>query len=396
MVEEAKLLLELIEEKNDSRTTDYETQCKRLMINFQKLIGMFQCYMYTYTRYGRRHQHGYISGTIYNSFHETSELYDYGNPSWRTSKNRANFCSQPFCNRTLAHPPVYRRYEDMDIDICYFHHDLLKYECDCSPVNKDASLEDKIKIQQNISQQFIAREKVKNNNFYFFAMKCTIWWKCLINRWGDTKIYLDDGSKTQAWINFNVNYDPVIKDKILIHTIPNRLNTCIKKNNTCLCQICIIDTLFCHCTSCVRKEFLFKNYPSIQCVHLKIWEKKIVEFLSNLKNICCCQLHFCLYNNNVCYCRKCTFRIEGCVCIRCMAFDVIEEKSECKHKHCQESEKCREEIVSNWLDFSYHELFKKFYPTESDSTTVSLYSLHDLQKNEVKLDLLSRLHMRHV
>ena len=136
----------------------------------------------------------------------------------------------------------------------------------------------------------------------------------------------------------------------------------------CLCQLCILDTLICHCQLCVKNEFLFKNYPSNQCIYLKQWNKHLLNFINSemlaFSNVCCCRLHNCLFNFTPCYCTKCSFKIAGCVCIRCSAYSVTEDIT-CKHLPTKD--KCKEEIVSNWLNHIYNELFKKFYPNYSDN-----------------------------
>ena len=240
-------------------------------------------------------------------------------------------CSEQWCDRVKAHPPVYKI---------------------TTPIYSELKLRFDIKKQK---QMFIQKINLEVNSDYFssFNDKCVLWWNLIKinNKLETTKIYYEN-NKSET------------DHQKLLYKINNNIGLTIVKNNTCLCQICILDTLPCHCISCVIKEFLFTNYPTKQCPFLNLWKKKFLNFL----NFCCCTFHSCSHNNSPCYCKKCSFRIDGCICIRCTSYDT---KIDLTCSHIDKFEKCKDEIVLNWLNQTYYELFKTFYPSVYEKPAVS-------------------------
>ena len=233
-------------------------------------------------------------------------------------------CSQPRCNRLLPHPPVYKRLD------YYWEYKF----------NIDFKTEYKTK--------FLTAYKLNK----LLISTCSVWWRPFIKPLGD-------GSKlTKVSYHNSQRVSPPFVS--LLYTINNGLSTNILKYNSCKCQICILDTLYCHCSKCVLHTFKFINFPTFNCVHLDIWKSRLLHYLNN-SSICCCTLHTCFYKIDVCYCKKCTFKIKGCTCMRCLSYDIAKEDIKCNHQNDLYNELCKHDIVYNWIKETYQEILHKYY-----------------------------------
>ena len=398
-------MCKFLEEKTMALSMDIDTQIDILEQNLKKMERIHQNKFYD----SPVHKIVYPCNHKSSNLAQVAYLYDYDG-----EKMCHGVCSQTNCNRMYAHPPVYKRYEN-------WNHSQ-------SVIFQISNYED---FQLDVSEaKKIIKQLDREHGYNYFASKCTIWWKDFCKPEGDTVIYLDNTDFNGEWLcnnNGMWKYNSLsniyqhcndnvytIKDKRAICIIPNKLNLCITKISSCVCQMCVLDTLECHCNTCVQNEFMFKKLPTLDCFYLNDWIKKLMYFLRVSKNVdfCCCNFHICMYNKETCECQLCSFQIHGCVCVRCSAFFspnlYFESINICAHGKPENS--CREDIVKLWLNHSYNELFRHEYQVFAEHTykinqfihkkqkviywkatsKLSHYTLHDIERNRMRWQLSTK------
>ena len=337
-----------------------ESQLTRLLNNLTQLEALrVKTYMFAQR------------SDLWDVKHESSNNIDVLHNNKTYSLRISNQCSQRFCMREKCHPPVYQTMysnerEKMEHGSTNGLYGLWIMDgWIVSPGESDGQvfriLPQSLVVNNKSEHVETFLEKHNHANFFFYIDKCILLFriptlKGTFPREKVTKIYYRDSAKpwyfglgTMEWNGMEV-----------IYTISNNLPLQVIKYSNCLCHFCILDTLPCHCKLCVCTEYLFIKYPNSQCVYLTKW----IDRFTKLQEFCCCVFHFCPYNDKPCYCKTCTFRVDGCPCIRCRAYD---DKSDFKCIHLNKRKQCMKKVVRDWLDYTYNELFKRFYPQFYDT-----------------------------